>query len=369
MSEQIQTVEDSAADQLWLEPRVQALQTVRLGPYARLMDGTIVGVQDGLEAALSEDDGVTWSRIPMFSREAQVEVSRERALIVTRKNTLVLAFMNLLDRVWTWDSETSDITTETRLPTCVMRSVDGGRTWQDFQLLHSEWTGAIRNMIQTHDGTLVFTSMMMLAHPGRHSVVTYRSTDDGLTWQRSNIIDLGGIGHHGGVTEATVEQLRDGRLWLLLRTNWGRFWEAFSEDDGASWRVIRPSTIAASSAPGLLKRLASGQLMLLWNRLYPEGRTAYALTGGDNQWSEVPCSNHREELSVAFSTNDGATWTRPVTIARQSGAWLSYPYAFEVHPGELWITTMQGDVRVKLREEAFANEPEVSDLRCAHEGG
>jgi len=44
-----------------------------------------------------------------------------------------------------------------------------------------------------------------------------------------------------------------------------------------------------------------------------------------------------------------------VVIARKPGASLAYPYLFEASPGELWITTMQGGVRLKLREADFAD--------------
>ncbi len=138
-----------------------------------------------------------------------------------------------------------------------------------------------------------------------------------------------------------------------MRTNWDRFWEAFSDDGGRSWRLIRPSTIDASSAPGLLKRLDSGRLVLVWNRLYPEGQTSYPRIGGDGGWSEVPTCNHRDELSIAFSSDDGKTWSKPVVFARQPGAWLAYPFVLEYRPGELWITTMQGGIRVKLNEGDF----------------
>jgi hypothetical protein len=103
----------------------------------------------------------------------------------------------------------------------------------------------------------------------------------------------------------------------------------------------------------LVTRLASGRLLLCWNRLYPEGRSEFPLTGGDGQWSEVPVSNHREELSIAFSDNEGQTFTDPVVIARRHGAWLAYPRVFEFKPGELWLTTMQGGLCLRLREADF----------------
>ena len=152
--------------------------------------------------------------------------------------------------------------------------------------------------------------------------------------------------------DALVE-LGDGRLWKLIRTNWKVFWQAYSDDDGVSWRTIGPSKIDASSAPGLVTRLESGRLMLVWNRYFPEGKTEFPLSGGDNQWSEIPVSNHRLELSVMFSDDDAKTWSKPVVIARNKKGWISYPYVYEARPGELWITTMQGGLRVKLREADF----------------
>lgn len=337
---------------IWIEERVRDLPGLVLGPFVRLTDGQILTV-DGTDALVSSDKGKNWERFGIFTDPDQFEIRPERALLCTSTGTIVLAFANDRERTnWNWDPSISD-SPGAQLPTYAVRSLDCGRTWQDLQKLHDDWTGAIRDMIQTRNGRIVFTSMMMLHNPGRHSVVTYVSKDDGESWQRSNVIALGGIGHHGGVSEATIEELRDGRIWMLIRTNWEKFWQAFSLDGGLSWRTITASTIDASSAPALLKRLQSGRLFLVWNRLYPEGKTEYPLTGGDNQWSEVPVSNHREELSIAFSGNDGVSWTAPVVIARNPGKRVSYPYVFEVRPGTVWITTMQGELRVALDERDF----------------
>ena len=52
----------------------------------------------------------------------------------------------------------------------------------------------------------------------------------------------------------------------------------------------------------------------------------------------------------------GASLDRPVKMV-YSGDMLSDVLA-HAHPGELWITTMQGGLRVKLQEAAFAVGPE-----------
>jgi hypothetical protein len=77
----------------------------------------------------------------------------------------------------------------------------------------------------------------------------------------------------------------------------------------------------------------------------------------------VQRKGRREELSVAFSGNDGITWSVPQIVAmsrtpageREGKFWISYPYLFEATPGEIWLSTMQGDLRAKVREAVFAS--------------
>jgi hypothetical protein len=347
----------------WIPDKVQDMPGMKLGPFVRLGDGSILTI-DNTSCYISKDEGNTWSERPIFADPSKYEIRPERALIRTRSGVVILAFANDKERAnWNWDKEISD-SPGAKLPTYVVRSPDDGKTWETPQKLHDDWTGAIRDIIETREGNVVFTSMMMRHNPGRHAVVTYTTKDQGKTWTRSNIIDLGGIGNHSGVTEATLEQLRDGRLWLLMRTNWGKFWQAYSQDQGITWTSFKPTDIAASSAPGLVKRLKSGRLVLISNRPFPEGKTEFPLTGGDGIWSEVPVSNHRGEVSIMFSDDDGNTWTEPVVIARCTdemrglklvggGRDISYPYLFEAKPGELWITLWRGEQRIKLHEKDF----------------
>lgn len=344
----------ATGDNLWIDPRVSDLPGLPQGPFVRLPDGSVLAAESPNSALVSTDEGRSWQKRGILFRDAQKYALRpERALLCTRGGTVILAFTNDKERAnWKWDPVLSD-SPGARAPTCVVRSTDGGKTWEEPQKLHDDWTGAIRDILQTRTGTVVFTSMKMQHGPGRHSVLTYSSTDEGRTWRPSNVIDCGGIGHHAGVTEATIEELRDGRLWMLMRTNWRTFWEAFSRDEGRTWREVGPTKIDASSAPGILGRLASGRLVLVWNRFYPEGQNSFPLSGGDRQWSEVPVSNHRLELSIMFSEDEGKTWTQPAVFARSARGWLAYPHLFEAQPGELWITTMQGGLRVRLRERDF----------------
>lgn len=340
----------------WVPDNVEEIKDMkRWGPFVRLEDNRLLTVQ-GTKCYISGDEGKTWKEeYAIFGGSDDYSIGSP-VLIRTSKNTIILAFSNIAEKAnWNWRKDIHD-SPGAILPTYAVRSLDGGKTWQDLQKLHSEWTGMIRDIIETKEGSIVFTSMKMLHDPGRHTVLTYTSKDDGKSWLASNIIDLGGIGNHGGVMESTLEQLKDGKIWMILRTNWGNFWQTFSTDEGLTWKDIGPMAIDASSSPGIITRLKSGRLVLVWNRLFLEGKKTYTLRGGDNNLADLPTTWQREEVSIAFSDDEGNTWSEPVVIAKAHDdrkKWMSYPYVFEVQPGELWITMLQCDLRLKLDEKDF----------------
>ncbi|MCF6287589.1 MAG: glycoside hydrolase, partial [Candidatus Hydrogenedentes bacterium] len=165
---------------LWLHPDTVPLSTDILGPFVRLDDGRIMAV-DKAGVHASSDEGNTWESWPLETG-MEFGVSNERALLYTRDGVLILACMNLAEKVLNWNSTTHDADPGTTLPTYALRSLDKGRTWEKPIKLHDEWSVAVRNMIQAADGRVVFTAMRLLTKPGRHSVLTYSSTDDGASW-------------------------------------------------------------------------------------------------------------------------------------------------------------------------------------------
>ena len=347
-------LKDQGVDGITVHHKADYMPSLPDGPFTRLKDGTILAVAGNPGLGYSSlDDGATWKTFSLFPPDSTMAAAPTGALLKTQGGAVIVAFANLGDKNWTWSDELKDAP-GARLPTVVMRSMDEGKTWQS-QKLHDDWTGATRDIIQTNAGTILFTSMRWRHNPGRHTVLTYRSEDDGISWEAGNIIDLGGNGNHDGVTEATIVQLKDGSLLQYIRTNWGQFWRALSTDDGRSWHPYGPSGIEASSAPGMIKRLVSGRIVLLWNRPYPEGEVDYPLRGGDGVWSATPASNFREELSISFSEDECETWSAPIVVARQAGSECSYPYAFEPKPGVIWITAHRWNVKLRIAEEDFIN--------------
>jgi hypothetical protein len=345
----------------WLDPRCQPLPFSWPGPFVVLADDRLLMVRAGAVQTSSED-GATWSEPrPIPGLENSGALDNTGALLLTRAGVLVLVYMGQADFRFGWDAETGEPSPDSRCDVWAIRSLDEGVTWQDHQRLLCGYCGAIENMIETRAGDLVVPVQNMVPCPGRNVQYTYRSTDQGVTWTRSNVLDLGGHGHHDGGFEGTVAELSDGRLLLLLRTNLDRFWEAVSTDGGRYWRELRPSALDASSAPGYLLRLAGGRLALVWNRLNLESG-AEGWRRADPQYHETAASWQRDELSLAFSPDDGQSWTEPVVLAREPGStaqgtYLSYPFVLERRPGELWITTrfnVQPPLCVRVEEGDFA---------------
>jgi hypothetical protein len=319
----------------WVHPACRPLPIDRDGPFLALRDGRLLGATDeGVQ--ISDDDGATWPVTYPGRHGQHPKEPGSFYLVQGDGDTLVMVFLDLADYTFAWNDASGEPEPGCRLELAAIRSLDGGRTWVERQTLLDGYNANFFGFIRTRTGRLVAVAEHLVPDPGRWVVCSFISDDDGAHWQRSNLVDLGGHGHHDGATEPTVAELADGRLLMLIRTNLDRFWQAWSDDGGRYWRTLAPSALDASSAPGHLLRLHSGRLALAWNRLHAQGGAPTRHAPGPA--AEVPTSWFREELSLALSDDDGQTWGPPLVVARQRGGQLSYPHLFERRPGILWLT-------------------------------
>ena len=331
------TTAAAAEDNIVLDPRVTPIPNLPHGPFVRLADGGILGVSEN-SAIVTHDDGKTWQPRPIFKSGENFKIRPERAMMRTRAGTIILIFSNDAVLKYSWDKKKNGPLPDMHLPSYAIRSTDEGRTWTDLTLLDDGWCGCIQDIIQTAGGNIIVPGQEMLFDEGRHATMPYVSTDDGRSWQRTRYLDIGGRGDHAGAIEGTLEQLAGGQIRMLLRSYHGFFYDSFSDDDGFTWTDPKPSSIRTTGSPGKMKRLAGGRLVLLHNAVP---------TGGFVR---------REQLSICFSDDDGRTWSPPQVIATNKGGRVSYPHLFEHSPGVLWITTMQGTLRVSLEEADFIKD-------------
>ena len=128
---------------------------------------------------------------------------------------------------------------------------------------------------------------------GRFSSGVEYSDDGGGSWHQADRefkVPSPYIGADGMI-EPIALQLKDGRVWLLIRTQLGRFFESFSPD-GSVWSPPRPTAIFSSDSPPSLTRLKDGRIVMLWNNSL---RFCYAQGG-------------RHVLHGAISEDEGRTW-------------------------------------------------------------
>ncbi|MDZ4402444.1 exo-alpha-sialidase [Prosthecobacter sp.] len=325
-----------AADAPTLHPKASALTFAHQGPFVSTADGGVLCI-DSKTALRSTDEGRTWTNTPLFAEPAKFTVSSERALLRTREGVVISAWMNGAERKqpkgWRWGEK--DVSwKEFVLPTYTCRSTDDGKTWETPVKLSDPWCGCIHSLIQMKTGRIVLVGQEIIPQ-WRHATVMWVSDDLGKTWQRGDMLDYGiGTHDHAGSLEGSVIERKDGSLYLLLRTESGFLWEATSRD-GLKWDGLKQTAIHSVTCCPQMARLADGRIALLWN-----APPRHDPTSGSS----------RVELSLAFSDDETASWSKPVIVAANyvPGGRVSYPYLYERKPGELWITTMQGGLRMKI---------------------
>jgi len=259
---------------------------------------------------MTRDGGKTWSAESVIARHPDCQPAHPSAL-TTRDGVIHVFYLGF--KKWKWQGVNP--TAETRSDLWTTRSSDNGLTWSPPQMIFQGYSGASNGAIETRHGGLIVPFSHYVNDPGRLVSRACFSTDGGRTWSLGNTIDIGGAGDHEGALEPCVIELKDGRVWMLIRTSHKVFWESFSADGGKTWTAAAATTIDSTSAPGHLTRLANGRIALVWNR----------------------AAGKRTDLHIALSTDEGKTWTPSTIVAKGKPGGATYPFVIEIEPGELWI--------------------------------
>jgi len=196
----------------------------------------------------------------------------------------------------------------------------------------------------------------------------YVSDDEGKNWKISLSELFVSVNRAAyDMEEPTVVELKDGRLLMHLRSELGRMYRSFSNDQGMSWTQPEAMQIAASYTPHTIRRIPStGDLLMVWNQ-------------GSRQ--EITTGLHRHRLSCAVSKDDGQTWGNfknlesldDVTVVTPPPAWEtravqpyeSYGY-YQPQPGLQRYHRAPGILRICYPTIAFVgNEVAIAyDIGC-----
>ena len=174
--------------------------------------------------------------------------------------------------------------------------------------------------------------------PSSIAVMTSKQGKDFSLRGAPQIIDSA---DYTNTSEPMIAELRDGTLWMLIRMRYG-MGESVSKDGGRTWSPIVPSSIKHTGSRFFLRRLNSGNLLLVKHGRIDE-RTS------------------RELLTAFISGDDGATWDGGLMLDERYH--LSYPDGFQTPDGDIYVVYDHGRYPGPPREILMAVFTEANVLK------
>jgi len=116
---------------------------------------------------------------------------------------------------------------------------------------------------------------------------SYFSDDNGRTWNSGTLVP-----NPDSVLlqEPAVMELKNGDIYMLIRTNAGVQYSSVSKDKGETWSTCMPTKLKSPTAPATMARIPStGDLLVVWD---------------DNGVDQK-----RNPLNIAVSKDETVTWT------------------------------------------------------------
>lgn len=150
---------------------------------------------------------------------------------------------------------------------------------------------------------------------GERMANVFASTDKGETWVRRG----GVVIPHTDGDEAMLVERANGDVWLTGRSITG-IWEASSSDLGRTWTVPTPSAIGHINTRHSIRRLQSGNLLLV-----KHGAEVTRATDG------------RTHLTAFLSKDDGATWLGGLLLEPRTEKKSSYPDVCQFADGTIGV--------------------------------
>ncbi|WP_339709296.1 sialidase family protein [uncultured Kriegella sp.] len=139
------------------------------------------------------------------------------------------------------------------------------------------------------------------------------STDNGLSWHERGAVNVPKDSR--SYDEHMIIERNDGTLWMLVRTKYG-VGESISKDQGKSWSELSPSKIQHPSARLFIRKLKSGNLLLV-------------------KHGPIDIKTERSHLMAFISKDDGESWSKGLLIDQRKG--VSYPDGQENEDGKIYL--------------------------------
>ena len=284
------------------------------GPFEGSVDQLILG-------CASSDDGKTWTKEGIVLNDQPRKSDFDPAFISDGQRTYLFYSVGRWNRypfVGGRGKEKTEVGIDS-YKTFVRVTSDAGKTWSDEQRV-GEHTGVgpRSNGIKLTSGEL----LLPLHHYQQHLPAVLKSSDGGKTWRK---IDGPKPDPKVGAAEPTIAETKSGKVLMIVRSRDGFMWTTTSADKGETWSPLKKTEMPAAATSHNLLRLRDGRLLLTHNPTKPPLRT---------------------QLTARISDDEGATWGKPVEIARVEPArddeevysrQVTYPSAVQLPDGHVVV--------------------------------
>ncbi|WP_339903984.1 sialidase family protein [uncultured Cyclobacterium sp.] len=255
-----------------------------------------------LAGRFSEDKGKTWTKedVEILPNEGGMNVMSV-SLLRLQNGDIAMFYLR--------KNNTDDCIPYMRV------SKDEAKTWSDpiACITDDEGYFVLNNdrVVQLEDGTLML-AVAKHAGPGmewrgRADLYAYSSTDNGQTWERSEMVPNP---KEIVLQEPGLVELADGSILMVIRTDAGVQCFSYSRDQGKTWSEVEESTLVSPVSPATIERIpGTGDLLAVWN----------------NNLSDDPdIAKLRTPLNSAISKDEGKTWTNIKTLEDNPDGWYCY---------------------------------------------
>ena len=257
--------------------------------YTRFYGGGSDHAFADISGMLSQDKGRTWGRPFLVQRNDAGCNVMSASLLRLQTGEVLLGYLRK-------NAPSTDCRFYVRL------STDEARTWGTEVCATPE---PVEYYVVNNDRVIQLRSGRLVVPAADHAdwrrrkqawAVCYLSDDKGKTWRRgTGHVELPGC----GCQEPGVVELKDGRVYMIIRNSLGFVYRATSADGGETWSEATSTGLPAPVAPCTITRVpTTGDLLLFWNH----------------------SKKRRVPLTSAVSSDDGETWQHIRDIETEGGS-------------------------------------------------
>jgi len=327
------------------------------------LEGGRILLSNGSKFSVSDDGGITWAE-PYEGKEKDGSCFEGHCASLVNLSGGAIGLATMRQR--------PGATTSYEPEMVFRRSEDEGRTWSGPTVMNQCLlrAHALQDvMIRTESGRIILPVYLCIGQGSWHhegapfvggylngnfvsteahffdphftaSYVLY-SDDEGKTWQTNRdgelLINLGYGGPVEETNEASVVEVTPGKLLMIMRTRLGRLFQCWSEDTGERWSRPQPTQLAGTHAPGQVRKLPNGHLLVVWTQ---------------QSEREIRQGFIRTRLSSAISRNGGGIWEHFQNVE-------SLHEETHVEPGPIAIVRPEGCYPI-LQTAAVECDPEFA---------